>query len=185
MFNERPTTLTLIELLIVVSILAIVVVIGLPAYQDYKIRSQVNKMLTMSDMLKNAVAQDRTSNGNFNHIDPNNPQQTLQQLGITDPAVLSTAISEINFAKANDNFVAIVLCGDTAGQGTHAEDTVDIYLTGTYYSSGMKWGCQYTGNSKYVPANCRTEYEPEIYGTLPRSCMDAAQQVESVEHAKE
>ena len=38
-------------------------------------------------------------------------------------------------------------------------------------AGGIKWTCMYQGdNPAYVPANCRTEYDPGIYGVQSGTC---------------
>ncbi len=183
MFGKCTKAFSLIELMIVIAILGIVASLAIPAYNDYLTRAKVTNMISIADVVKAAVAEDRGINGNFDHIDASDPVKTFEDLGITDPVLLSQAISEIRFTKEDDYYMSIVICGDSKGQGTPDEDTVDIYFTGTYYSSGMKWGCQYTGNSKYVPSSCRTRYEPTIYGTLSKPCERVGE--EPPDHAED
>jgi len=162
---------SLIELMIVIAILAIIATVAIPAYGDYVVRSKVSTMITTVEVVQKAVSEYRTINGNLSQIDPTNAANTLLALGVVDPTPLTTAMSSVQFAKLNDNAMAIVLCGSTVGQGTASVDTVDLYLTGTFITSGMTWSCAYAGNSKYVPNNCRNIYAPTVYGTPAVACV--------------
>lgn len=157
---------SLIELMIVVAILGVVAALAIPAYDSYIIRAKVANMLTAGSAVQQAVAESRSTSGNFSDIIPSDSAQTFTNIGVTDPTLLSPTISAVLFAVADQFHVAIVLCGSTAGQGApSATDTVDLYLVGTYYTSGMKWACQYTGDSSFVPASCRTVYDSGTFGT--------------------
>ncbi len=161
---------SLIELMIVIAILGIVAALAFPAYSDYVIRAKISGMINSVSVIKQAVAEYRGVNGNFDAIDPGDPDATFDALGITDPTDLSEAIAEIQFTVLNNNFMSIVVCGSTQGEGTAPADTVDIYLTGEVVTSGMTWGCAYAGNSNYVPSSCRTPYDPGTYGALVNAC---------------
>src|SRR5699024_2634846 len=69
---------TLIELMIVVAILAIIMAIAIPAYQDYTIRSQVTEGMNLAGGAKAAVWDYWSSHGAF----PNNNEDA----GLADPA---------------------------------------------------------------------------------------------------
>lgn len=172
---------SLIELMIVIAILGIVAAIGIPAYGDYIIRAKISGMINSVDTVKQAVSEYRGVNGNLAGILPDNADQTFINIGAANPAgvvgnadeySLSDAISSIQFAKLDDNAMAIAVCGSTVGQGTTADDTVDIYFTGVYSSSGMRWACAYEGGSKYVPSSCRVLYDPDTYGALNTPCVN-------------
>ncbi len=166
---------SLIELMIVIAILGIVAALAIPAYNNYIIRARISNMITAADVVKQAVSEDRQFNGNFNNVVPTDAQTTFTNLGITDPTLLSNTISAVEFTVADEAHMSVVVCGATLGQGTPTDaDTVDIYFIGTYYDSGMRWGCEYEGNSVYVPTSCRIIYQPDIFGTLSGACPRVA-----------
>jgi type IV pilus assembly protein PilA len=172
---------TLIELMIVIAILGLLAAVALPAYNDYVVRSKVANMIAAAQELQGAVAEYRSVNGNMNGVITTDTAATFANLGVSDPTFLSPIISSVQFAVADVNDMAIVICGSSAGQGTDATDTVDIYFTGTYLtqtsgtqalnSGGMTWGCAYEGNPKYVPVSCRTAYNPTTFGTIGTACV--------------
>jgi type IV pilus assembly protein PilA len=163
--------------MVVLVILGIVAMIAIPAYDAYIVRAKVSNELSVVDSLKQAVAELRMTDGNFQSLLPDDTAQTFTNLGINDPTLISPAISEILFTKADDFHMSIVICGATIGQGTSDDSqTVDLFITGNVYSGGMKWGCMYNGNSNYVPESCRTLYDAGVYGALPTACARVAPQ---------
>lgn len=163
---------SLIELMVVLVILGILAGLAIPAYNANVIRTNVSNMISTATNVRSAVAETRVSTGNFNLILPDDPEQTFENLGIDDPTMVNPALSAIMFTVQDANNMAIVLCGATLGEGVDdVEDTVDIYLTATVYTGGLKWGCMYEGeNPSYVPSNCRTLYEPGTFGVLNGTC---------------
>ncbi len=166
---------SLIELMIVITILGVVAALAVPAYDSYVTRAKVSNMITAASAVQQGVTESRSTNGNFSDIVPADSETTFTNLGVQDPTLLSSVISAVEFSVADEFHVAIVLCGSTVGEGVSVEaDVVDLYLVGTYYTSGMKWACQYTGNSSYVPASCRTLYDSGTFGTLTTACSRAS-----------
>lgn len=163
---------SLIELMIVITILGVVASLAVPAYDSYVTRAKISNMLTSASAVQKAVTMSRSTNGNFADIVTSDTETTFTNLGVQDPTLLSPVMSAVQFAVADQFHVAIVLCGSTIGEGvSSAADTVDLYLVGTYYTSGMRWACQYTGaNSSYVPSTCRTLYDSGTFGALTTAC---------------
>ena len=163
---------SLIEIMIVISILGVVAAFAIPAYGDYVVRTKVAGMINAVEVTQIGITEYRQANGNFTTgILPNDPTTTFLNIGVSDPTILSPAISQIVFNVFDDYHMAIVVCGDTAGQGTYFADTVDLYFEAIYTISGITWTCAYEGNSKYVPSSCRTLYDPTTYGTQAIACV--------------
>lgn len=157
--------------MVVITILGVVASLAIPAYDSYVTRAKVSNMLSAGSAVQQAVAESRSNNGNFDDIVPSNSATTFTNIGVTDPTLLTPTISAVQFSVADQYHVAIVLCGSTAGQGSPSDaDTVDLYFVGTYYTSGMRWSCQYTGDSSFVPASCRTQYDSGTFGSLATAC---------------
>ena len=133
---------TLIELMIVIAIIAILVAIALPAYQNYTIRAKVSEGVIAAAPAKLAVAETAQSNG-----------------------VLATTIANAGaagFTSSTTSFVTSV--GITNGvilvtlQNTGANGTQTLTWTPTQASIGapITWNCTNGfANQSHVPATCR------------------------------
>jgi type IV pilus assembly protein PilA len=58
---------TLIELMIVITIVGILVAIGLPVYQDYAVRAKVSELLLAADNATTTVAENIQSERSYEH----------------------------------------------------------------------------------------------------------------------
>lgn len=135
---------TLIELMIVIAIIAILVALALPAYQDYTIRTKVTEGLSVAAAAKLAVS------------------ETCQ----SDPTVAPTnATTGYNFSPSP--YVNTVVVGGTCAAptvtistlNTGAATEVNLLLTGgfTADSGRITWACTTAqGETRHVPATCRS-----------------------------
>jgi type IV pilus assembly protein PilA len=135
---------TLIELMIVIAIIAILLALAIPAYQDYTIRSKVTEGLSVAASAKLAAA------------------ETCQ----SDPTV-TPSNSAMGYNFINTIYVEDVQIGGTCSalnilvetQNTGAADDVDMVLNSTYTESSGRytWDCvQSTGEPQHVPSTCRS-----------------------------
>ena len=156
--RHRTTGFTLIELMIVIAIIAVVLAIALPVYQDYTIRSKVTEGLSVAAAAKLAVA------------------ETCQ----SDPAasVQSNADAGYSFieSSAPDSYVADVqVLADCASgtmlvgvqtKNTGAQiDPVILLTTNSLFvpvamlnrrPGSINWHCWgYAGSKAHLPAGCR------------------------------
>ena len=135
---------TLIELMIVIAIIAILVALALPAYQDYTIRTKVSEGLSVAAAAKLAVSETCQSDPT---ITPSNA--TTGYNFTSSPYVTSVTVGGTCAAPT----VAIV----TANTGATAD--VSLQLTGgfTADSGRITWDCTTTaGETRHVPATCRS-----------------------------
>lgn len=130
---------TLIELMIVVSIIAILATIALPAYQDYTSRARVSEALVLAADAKVMISAN-INNSNALNVDACN--------GIS---ALTTATRNTAMLECSGNGVISVTT-------TARANAVTLTLTPTFFADEpIRWACARTaGENKFVPAECRT-----------------------------
>lgn len=134
---------TLVEMMIVVAIIGILVVVALPVYQRYAIRTQVTEGIQLSTSAKNAVSQYYMATGLW-------PADNLTA-GLADASDIAghyTAQVDVT-----DNVIEIQYGGDahTAISGEM------LVLTAVVHSGSVSWNCASAGviEDKHLPAACR------------------------------
>jgi len=133
---------TLIELMIVIAIVAILVALAVPAYQDYTVRAKVSECINGAAPLKLAVAEHFQTNGTW-------PTATQLNAGTGDGYGVSTYCSEITVAGSP----SAITVTSTALSGT----TISAVLTASGTGSTL-WNCTNGGSAdtaKYLPSTCR------------------------------
>ena len=137
---------TLIELMIVIAIIAILVALALPAYQDYTIRTKVSEGLSVAASAKIAVAETCQSDPTIT------PEPDGSNLGYLFTA--SKYVTGITFSGdcSVGNTVNIVIVTNNTG----ATNEVTFQLAGTLGTGSVEWLCTHTtGDDRHVPTTCR------------------------------
>ena len=152
-FQRVQKGFTLIELMIVIAIVAILVALAVPAYQDYTIRAKVGECINGGDVGKLGISEYRETFGSF----PTNAGEAA--IGF-DNTVTSGASDLCNpFIYTGSNTFSISV--NTAAIDTNIIGLIQPLMTGIKHptSNNIDWFCSggatAVGNVKYLPATCR------------------------------
>ena len=137
---------TLIELMIVITIIAVLVSLALPAYQDYTIRAKVSEGLSIATVAKMAVA----------------------ETCMTDPTVVPTP-SSVGYSFTSTTYVSLIRILNTCAQpwiviyteNTGASTNVVLSLDGFFHAGTGRvlWNChQVAGEKRHMPDSCRLQH---------------------------
>jgi len=135
---------TLIELMIVIAIVAILVALAVPAYQDYTIRAKVSECVNGAAPLKLAVSEFRMTDGSS--------WPTAAEAGVDGTAGTSAECSAWQYTAGT----GVIVVTSTAGPGGIA-----ARLTPTVNAAeGIDWACSNASGTatkaKYLPSTCRS-----------------------------
>ena len=141
---NRQAGFTLIELMIVVAIIAILLVIAIPAYQDFTIRTRVSEGLNIASVAKLVVTEQRMTEGDW-PIDN-------AAAGYESPT--TRFVQGIQIDGAN---VEITLTNDAALGGA-AGGLITLTaqaLAGAGNGAPIEWSCSSSIPGKWLPSECR------------------------------
>ncbi|HRQ65773.1 MAG TPA: pilin [Xanthomonadaceae bacterium] len=135
---------TLIELMIVIAILAILMAIAIPAYQDYTVRAKVSEGINLSSSAKLAVSETFQSEGAFVAGNPDNGlanATTIRGNDVGSVEVTAPGVITVTYAS------------------TEAKIDGSILLLSAYTSAGaVQWSCGVAGTTveaRFRPRTCR------------------------------
>jgi type IV pilus assembly protein PilA len=145
---------TLIELMIVIAIIAILLALALPAYQDYTIRAKVGEALSVTAAHKLAVSETCQTDPNL--------ESNVCSGGLSLACVGLQEYGGSDYITAGDIDVS-GSCGAavitvTTNTATGADTPPVIELRGDDTASGRyRWQCVNTNNTpQHVPTTCRS-----------------------------
>jgi type IV pilus assembly protein PilA len=141
---------TLIELMIVIAIVAILVAIALPAYQDYTVRAKVTESLSQASAAKTAVVETAANcSGGLAVVAPG-------AIAGCDPGFAFTPSGFVASAVITVGGIITVISANT---GFSSGTVPGVVFTPTLQADGhIVWACSAStaGVKKaYLPASCR------------------------------
>lgn len=134
---------TLIELMIVITIIGILAAIAIPMYLDYTVRSQIAEGISVAGAAKSAVTEYYQDHGVF---PTDNVEAGLSAAGdITGRYVESVSVN---------GAVVTILYGNDANAQIMGET---VTLTGTDNTGSVGWACASGGviQAKHMPSPCQ------------------------------
>jgi type IV pilus assembly protein PilA len=129
---------TLIELMIVVTIIGILAALAIPAYMNYITRAKVSEGVTVAKPVKTSIAEFFSNNGAF-------PADNAE-LGIGAPATLRGKY--VASVEVQADGVIVVTFGDSTLAGK------TITLTPTALDRAVQWTCATTLPPALKPKEC-------------------------------
>ncbi len=143
---------TLIELMIVISILGILLAIGIPSYQDYTVRARVSEGLNLATLAKVAVTESFQSSGDW-------PESNAAAGLATADSITGNNVKSVGVGTSG-----VITITYSGGTNTNINNNT-VELTPTNASGSITWLCRKgtdpdnTGvigvDDKYLPQNCR------------------------------
>ncbi|MFC1778496.1 pilin [Pseudomonadota bacterium] len=139
---------TLIELMIVIAIVAILVALAVPAYQDYTVRAKVAECINSAAPAKIAVAEYYESESAV--------WPTKALAGLDDDSGTSTFCSPFTYTGGGATIPTI----EVNPSGVGVADIQATLTPGVAAGGNINWRCSNTSTdaaakAKYLPSSCR------------------------------
>jgi len=139
---------TLIELMIVIAIVAILVALAVPAYQDYAIRSKVTECIGQAASSKLAVEEYYQTVG----VMP----ATSTVAGLDNWAATQYCTTmDYSYTDASHSYITLTTTNTGANTDPVATLTPEVNATANKI---VRWDCEKTstGKNRHMPASCRS-----------------------------
>jgi len=143
--NKSQQGFTLIELMIVIAILAILMAIAIPAYQNYTIRAANSECMNLASSLKLAVSETAQSEG------------VVATDGSIDTALVGITASDFTTPRCTFGAIAggVITISSTGNDGTSA-GLFTFTPTQTNVTDAIQWNCLAGhSNLQHVATECR------------------------------
>jgi prepilin-type N-terminal cleavage/methylation domain-containing protein len=144
---------TLIELMIVIAVVAILVALAIPAYQDYTIRSKVGECISNAVVGKLSISEFRLTEGVF----PANAGEAGLGVGTTVHAGASEYCNVYLYSGGN----TFTVQANNAAIDSNLTGVIQPVMTAAINPTSftIDWTCTLgttsTQNTRYLPATCR------------------------------
>lgn len=141
--TQRTAGFTLIELMIVVTIIALLAAIAIPAYQDYAIRAQVSEGINLSTGAKTAVWDYFADKGRLPHSNESAGLASATSIGGKYVSGVSVVDGAINISF------------NTQAANTGVRDS-NLTLSPVTKAGSIAWTCKGSPmDNRYLPSSCR------------------------------
>jgi Tfp pilus assembly major pilin PilA len=134
----------LIELMIVVAVIAVILALALPVYQNYSIRSKMGESLSVAAAAKTSVASTCVENPPLTGL-------TNYKVGYS-----YSPSSWVQSVEVSGDCVEPVITATTRNTGAPGDP--EIVLTGNFAAGSQRvtWVCTSSAENYHLPRECRT-----------------------------
>ena len=143
---------TLIELMIVIAIVAILVALAVPAYQDYTIRAKVGECINAAAVPKLQISEYYETVGNF--------PADVNEAGIVNSGLSQYCLGYTAYVPSTNVNAVFEIDINEAAVGTKGGTLQPEMLGSSNAGGGVDWHCSrgatLAGDLKYLPSTCRS-----------------------------